>query len=258
MKRIIQTIYLVWGGLCFATIFLVLFPFFVLVIEVKSLRGGALLLNRIWGTLTYWLLFTPPKKIYKAPLPSEPVIFVSNHASYLDIAIMGAILNRAFKFVGKSSLTKPPLFGYMFRNLHIPVNRQNAKHSYHSLELTKKALDEGNDIIIFPEGTINMKNVPSMLPFKDGAFKVAIEKQTPLVPLILPYNWIVMHDFQPVLVWHPCEVVFLPAIETKGLTLSDLDALKEKTYRVMIDELISYFPDNPVFADQLPKSTHST
>jgi 1-acyl-sn-glycerol-3-phosphate acyltransferase len=73
--------------------------------------------------------------------------------------------------------------------------------------------------------------------FKDGAFRAAIEKQIPIVPVTIPYNWIILPADQFLLRWHPLKVIFHEPIETTGLTLQDVDALKEKVFRIIDEEL---------------------
>src|SRR5690606_34482594 len=123
----------------------------------------------------------------------QQYIIVSNHFSYLDIPVLGFI-NKDIVFVGKSSLAKIPLFGYMFRNLHIAVDRSSLKSRGKSIMMTKKVLDEGSSVVMFPEGGIISTSPPRMGRFKDSAFKIAIEKQIPVIPVTLSFNHIILPD----------------------------------------------------------------
>jgi 1-acyl-sn-glycerol-3-phosphate acyltransferase len=81
------------------------------------------------------------------------------------------------------------------------------------------------------------KKDPVIARFKDGAFRVAIEKQIPIVPVTIPYNWIILPPYE-FLVWRGMiKVIFHEPIETTGLTLADADALRDKTYAIMNQEL---------------------
>src|SRR5690606_33276256 len=94
---------------------------------------------------------------YKAPFDkSKQYVFCPNHTSFLDIPLMG-FTPVYFVFVGKSSIAKVPLFGYMYRKLHVTVDRNSLKSKYVTIERSKKAIDEGKSLVIFPEGGILAK-----------------------------------------------------------------------------------------------------
>jgi 1-acyl-sn-glycerol-3-phosphate acyltransferase len=82
------------------------------------------------------------------------------------------------------------------------------------------------------------KNPPQMVSYKDGAFRTAIEKQIPIVPVTIPFNWIILPD--PQLILHAgkvVRVVFHEPLETVGLTLADIPKLKERVNAVIDGEL---------------------
>jgi 1-acyl-sn-glycerol-3-phosphate acyltransferase len=186
----------------------------------------------------YTLSFIPIKKIYSPKLDfSKQYIFCSNHFSYLDIPAIGINKVRPV-FVGKHTLGKIPLFGYMYRNIHITLDRDNLKSRYSAMEKGGAELDAGHNLVIFPEGGIMSKNPPQMARFKDGAFRLAIEKQVPIVPITIPYNWILLPD-DGQLMLHPHQnlVIFHDPIETKCLTIDDMEILKKQVYDVIDEEL---------------------
>jgi 1-acyl-sn-glycerol-3-phosphate acyltransferase len=126
----------------------------------------------------------------------------------------------------------------MFRNLYIPVERESRKSKYETMIRCYQALDEKKSIAIFPEGTIPRSNNPRLIPFKEGAFRMAIEKQVPIVPVTIPYNYIILPDngkFFPKR--HRMKVIIHNPIETKGLTLEDMEELKRKTFSILEEEL---------------------
>lgn len=100
-----------------------------------------------------------------------------------------------------------------------------------------EAIDEGKSLVIYPEGGIITKDPPQLAGFKDGAFRVAIEKQIPLVPVTIPYNWILLPDNEFVLHWHRVKVIFHEPILTKGLTMNDIDKLKQSLRNTLDEEL---------------------
>jgi 1-acyl-sn-glycerol-3-phosphate acyltransferase len=224
--------------ICFSLVFLLLMPFFFIAIQLNHRGKVVFFINRIWAVAFFAMIGMPNRYYYREKLKSnQNYIFCANHFSYLDIPILGRIPNDAI-YVGKSSLSKIPVFGYMFRRIHLGVNRENPKSFYTLLERAKEALDHGKSLIIFPEGGIMAKNPPEMARFKDGAFRLAIEKQAPIVPVIIPYNWLILPDDDTFAMrWHKSVVIFEKPVATEGLTLDDLPKLKEQVYQIIDQEL---------------------
>jgi 1-acyl-sn-glycerol-3-phosphate acyltransferase len=167
-------------------------------------------------------------------------IFTPNHFSYLDIPLIA--LNRINTvFVGKSGMNKIPLFGFMYSRLHITVDRSKLKSKYSTLLRSMQAIDEGKSLIIYPEGGVVTKNPPKMASFKDGPFRLAIEKQIPIVPVTIPYNWIILPDDKLLLHWRKMKLIFHEPVSTEGMTIKELDYLKEKVYRIIQKELDNHF-----------------
>lgn len=141
-------------------------------------------------------------------------------------------------FVGKSSIQKVPVFGYMFKKLHITVDRASLRNRYETLQKSAAAIDKGKSIAIYPEGGIVTTDPPQMGNFKDGPFRLAIEKQIPIIPVTLPYNYLILPDDGSFLIyWHKAKIIFHEEIDTTNLTLKDLEALKAKTYQIIDKEL---------------------
>lgn len=242
--KLLRSIYSLWGLSIFIITYIFLFPFFWIIIRKEEWHRYARFLNRIWAGMFYHLCLIPFKVEIKGDLEQkQPYIYCANHASYLDIPALGMSTPDFGVFVGKNSLSKVPLFGYMFSRLHIPIDRKNPRSSIKSLERAKEVLRRGDSIIIFPEGGIITKEPPNMVRFKDGAFRVAIEQQVPIVPTTLPHNWIVLDDFGFNLRRHETRVVFHEPIPTKGMTIEDLPRLKEQTYQVIHHELLAHHAD---------------
>lgn len=202
------------------------------------------IINRIWAKVVLALVALPWKAELRTSLdPKRQYIFCPNHFSYIDIPTMGLNPVNAV-FVGKSEMEGIPLFGWMYRNLHITVDRTKLKSKYATLIKSLEALDKGKSLIIFPEGGIYTKEPPQMTRFKDGAFRAAIEKQIPLVPVTIPNNWIILPDEEFLLRWGTVHVIFHEPIETKGLTIADLDRLKSEVYKVIDLELKHQLNEN--------------
>lgn len=236
--RILRRIYSTYSLTLFALIFLFILPLFALLIRFNKRHPIIFELHRIWAWLFYTLSFIPIKEIYSKKLDlRQQYIFCSNHFSYLDIPAIGINKVRPI-FVGKHSLGKIPLFGYMYRNIHITLNRENLKSKYDALGKCAKELDKGQNLVIFPEGGIVSKQPPQMARFKDGAFRLAIEKQIAIVPITIPYNWILLPDDGKLLLKrHENVIIFHDPIETKGMDMNDLESLKSRVYEIIDSEL---------------------
>jgi 1-acyl-sn-glycerol-3-phosphate acyltransferase len=242
--RILQRLYSLWCYFWFLSLFLVLFPFFFIFLQKESWHPKAHYLNRLWGQLFFPICFLPVEIDHQyTPGRNATYVFCANHTSYLDIAVMGLVINNFYAFVGKSVIARVPLFGYMFTRLHIAVDRNSRTDRYHTLVRGIETLGKGRSIMIFPEGGIKTENPPEMTPFKDGAFRMAIEKQVPVVPITLLYNWIVLPDDGKLLFRrHKIKAVVHPPLPTSGMTLNDLSALKQATYEVIDAELKKHVP----------------
>ncbi|GGF17863.1 lysophospholipid acyltransferase family protein [Echinicola rosea] len=192
--RLLRRIYSTYGTIIFLGSFLVLLPLFIITIEVPGLKKYGRKLNGIWAKVFFTGLFMPVKVKNRHHLKKHSqYIIVANHFSYLDIPVIGLMSGDAV-FVGKSSIGKVPLFGYMFRKLHIAVDRASFRSRGETLKRTKEIIDEGSSIIIFPEGGIRSTDPPTISSFKDGAFNLAFEKQIPIIPVTLSYNHLILPD----------------------------------------------------------------
>jgi 1-acyl-sn-glycerol-3-phosphate acyltransferase len=126
----------------------------------------------------------------------------------------------------------------MFKKLHIPVNRSNLKSKYQAVAMAKRMIDTGRSVVFFPEGGIVTKHPPQMMPFKEGAFRTAIEKQIPIVPVSLPYNWIILPDDGKYhLRKHCLRIVIHEPIPTAGLSMENLNELRKQAFAVIENEL---------------------
>ena len=104
----------------------------------------------------------------------------------------------------------------------------------------KSIINKGISVLVFPEGTFNMTHDP-LKEFFNGAFRIAIETQTPIKPVLFLDTFDRMH-YSSIFSINPgkCRVVFLPDIEVEGLTIEDLETIKQKTYRLMEEKLLEY------------------
>ncbi len=235
-----QKLYTIYTGLVFIIMFLLLFPLFFVIVQNKPWHKFSYHINKIWAKVFFKVIIKPVQiDIHPKIDKSKVYIFCPNHFSYLDIPSMGFAPNN-FVFVGKSAIKKAPLFGYMFDRLHIAVNRQSRKSSYDTYLRSTEVIKEGRSLAIFPEGGIISQNPPAMARFKDGAFRIAIEQQIPIIPVTIPNNWIILPDQKELLLKKGIlKVAFHEPIETVGMNVSDIKSLKEKVRSEMEKHLKS-------------------
>ncbi len=167
-------------------------------------------------------------------------IFCANHTSYLDIPTVG-LINHNFKFIGKASLKKVPLWGYMYGKLHILVDRKSIRSKHSSWVKAKEALQKDFSIVFFPEGGIRSKEPPKMVPFKEGSFRIAVDEQIPIVPVTIPHNHILLPDQMP-LTMHTglVSVKVHKPIWPKGKDDEAVKLLKQEVRDIMEKELDRY------------------
>ena len=167
---------------------------------------------------------------------SENYMFVSNHTSMMDIMLMLYAANRPFVFVGKKELSKIPLFGYFYKRGCILVDRSDPSSRRDVYAQAQKRLKAGLSICIFPEGGVPDPSI-ELSPFKDGAFRLAIEHKIPIAPMTFldnkkrfPYAFfegsvvrmrVIMHEFLP----------------TAHLEIEDRRVLKDQTRTVILEAL---------------------
>ncbi|WP_425639377.1 lysophospholipid acyltransferase family protein [Algoriphagus yeomjeoni] len=236
MRNLFARLYSIYAGLIFALSFLLIFPFILVCIWIPGWKKYGRKINRYWARAYFICIFLPVKiqksdKIQK----DKAYIYLANHFSYLDIAMMGFIPGDVL-FVGKASIRKAPLFGYYFKNLHIAVDRERLKSRAETMKRTDQALESGSSVIIFPEGGIFTKNPPEMIAFKNGAFRMAIEKQIPIIPVTLSYNHLILPDDGKLLVhWRSAKMVLHEPLFPGNFESEK--ALKENCFHVIQSQL---------------------
>ena len=234
-----RRIYSTYGLIVFALAFVILLPLFFITIKIPGLKRYGRKLNRLWASIFFTLILIRVRFVNKDLIDrNQQYIIVSNHFSYLDIPVLGFI-NKDIVFVGKSALGKIPLFGYMFRNLHIAVDRMSLKSRADSILRTKQALDEGSSVVMFPEGGITSTAPPLMGRFKDSAFKIAIEKQIPIIPVTLSYNHIILpDDGKLLLTYRSARAVIHPPISVNEKDRRSVAELKGKCFDIIQKQLL--------------------
>lgn len=171
--------------------------------------------------------------------PKQKYVFVFNHISYLDIPVMMTALHQPVRVLAKTGPDKIPVFGYYYKHSTVMVDRTSLASRSRSVQNLKHFLDKGISILIFPEGTFNQQHTP-LKEFYDGAFRIAIETQTNIKPVIMPDNYERLYYYGLSLEPGISRVIYLEEVNVQGLTLNDLETLKRKVYQQMDNALQRY------------------
>ncbi|MEI2737988.1 MAG: lysophospholipid acyltransferase family protein [Chitinophagaceae bacterium] len=239
----LQWIYSVYAFITFVAIMLLIFPFALVVSFFGRIKGGNLTISlcMLWADLWFPLIFIWHKKIYEVPHDKKKsYIFLSNHISYLDAAILVKAYRQPFRPLGKVEMSKVPVFGFIYRNAIVTVDRSSAGNRANSVRVLKSLINKGISVMVFPEGTFNMGTTP-LKEFYDGAFRVAIETQTPIKPVLFLDAYRRMH-YRSLFSMTPGQsrIVYLNEIPVAGYTLADTGQLKDEVYSIMEKKMIEY------------------
>lgn len=239
----LQGLYCLYALIMFILIMFCIFPIVVFALFFGKITGGNLIYDacRIWAYAWYFAVGIRHKNIYESPHNvASQYIFVANHISYLDIPPAFISFNQPLRVLGKAEMAKVPLFGFIYKNAAVLVDRSNAQKRAKSVRLLKIYLRKHISIFIFPEGTFNITGRP-LKPFFDGAFRIAIETQTPVKPVLFVDTEDRLH-YRSLFSLTPgiCRTVFLDVVPVDGLTMKDLPALRDLVFEKMEAGLRKY------------------
>ena len=175
----------------------------------------------------------------ETPDRSKSYMFVANHTSMVDIMLMLVSVKNPFVFVGKAELSKIPLFGFFYKRTCILVDRSSAKSRQAVFLRAQRRLKTGVSICILPEGGVPEEHI-DLDTFKDGAFRLAINHQIPVVPITFADNKkrfsytffsggpgrmrVKMHKF----------------ISTEGLTIKETRELNDASREIIFNQLQAF------------------
>ena len=167
---------------------------------------------------------------------NQQYLFVANHTSYIDPMIMLRVVKQPSVFVGKKELIKIPLFGYLYKRAVIMVDRSSSKSRFGVYGRADKVLEKGYSVCIFPEKNYLDETI-LLNPFKQGAFKIAIFNQFPIVPIVFfdckrKSPWYTTHGFPGKL-----RIGVYPSFSTIGMQEKNIPDLQEKIYNLINSEL---------------------
>ena len=240
LKSIIGRTLAFWALLMFATSMFVYMWFYIycLLLREPNKTRWHRKMSQVWmGTfmILSGIRFSVRGKHHFDGL--ENAIVVCNHNSMLDIPVSFPFLPRANKTIAKKSLSKVPIFGWIYSIGTVLVDRNDSKSRQASFDQMKYVLNHGLDMLIYPEGTRNKTSAP-LKSFYDGAFKLSIETQKPIVPVVL-LNSKKMLPAKPIMYFKPGKIIMniLPAVNPQG---HSIDSLKKTVYDIMANYYLEY------------------
>ncbi len=238
-----RMLYVVYAIVLFVLLMIVVFLWSLVAIQFGRIKGGNLVYRActLWADVWFFLIFIRHRNIYRQnPRPGQSYIFVANHISYLDSAIIPKVFRQPVRPLGKVEMARVPIFGTIYKYVIVTVDRSSAANRAKSVQTLKSVLRKGISVLVFPEGTFNETGQP-LKDFYDGAFRIAIETGTPIQPVLLLDMYDRMHTGS-VLSLNPGQsrAVFLPEISVEGLLLDDVALLKKRVFLVMEQELRNY------------------
>jgi len=229
----------IWCGWFFLSgflFFLPLYPVFLVLLSRESWFRQAWQLKKIWA---HWILMTTGIRYSveqeEELQPGQAYVITPNHCSYLDILTTSIAIPNYFHFMGKAELKRIPMFGIFFKRMNISVDRGSRRDSHKAYKRARNDLRKGISMAIFPEGTIPAE-APELGHFKNGAFRLAIEMQVPVIPVSFADNWRIFPDSgkRRFLVQPGHSRIFIhKPIPTTGLTDKDVTLLREKVREVI-------------------------
>lgn len=173
------------AGLAFYTMLCMGIGLFILILPPERRRRANMMLIQFWSRLLC-LLFGLRVRTEGEPLPHQAgYLVVANHMSYFDIIILGSVIPGVF--ISKSAVRYWPILGLASLMVGTLFVDRSSKDSRASLrERAKQRLDQGQNITIFPEGTTS--DGRTLLPFRYGAFEIAMRADRPVLPVALNYD----------------------------------------------------------------------
>ncbi|KAN0082285.1 hypothetical protein V8E54_003583 [Elaphomyces granulatus] len=191
-------------------------------------------------------------------LSTRPAVFLANHQTELDVLMLGPTLPPYCSITSKKSLKRVPFLGwFMTLSGTVFIDRGNRETALKAFDgAAHEIRTHRQSVYIFPEGTRSHSDKPVLLPFKKGAFHLAVKAEVDIVPIVTEnYSHILsVRAFR--FTAGTIKVKILPPISTKGLTVADVDQLAQKTRESMLATLIEMSNKNEQGVnDSVPRSS---
>ncbi|WP_035086029.1 lysophospholipid acyltransferase family protein [Aquimarina latercula] len=184
LRNILILLWRIWFYIMMGIPIIILFPILLILTSREQWYAQFFVVARFWAKIVlYGSGFIPRVKNETKIDPQRSYMFVANHTSMADIMLMLYCVKNPFVFVGKKELAKIPIFGFFYKRTCILVDRSSQKSRKEVFDRAQARLKDGTSICIFPEGGVPEDESVLLDEFKDGAFRLAIDHQIPILPL---------------------------------------------------------------------------
>lgn len=243
MKDILARIYFIYGVLLFV---MTMIPVAFIIFLFRTFASQRTASKAIQTSFQIWMgfylpaIFCPVKHVGRENFrKGQNYVVTLNHNTLADVPVSTPGIPGPNRTLAKVEMSKIPIFGYIYTSGSILVTRQDAQSRAESYGKMQHALEQGLHLCLFPEGTRNKTNEP-LARFYDGAFKVAIIAQKPIIPGLIFGTKSILHPTKKMWAWpHRIEFHFLPEISTQGLQVEDSAQLKQQVYQVMKNHYVA-------------------
>ena len=232
MSRLWQSILSLWAWLVLVLCILIWFPvMLILLLVTGAFDRGRYIVGYVFRRIGPVMATVNPlwSFRYSGAMPNNPrrpYVVVSNHESFADILLISH-LPWEMKWLSKAELFRIPIMGWMMWLAgDIPVKRGFGPSAVEAMERCRKVLRQKVSVMIFPEGT--RSKTAELLPFKDGAFRLAVEAGVPILPLALSGTGTALPKHGWRFGRSAAHLRVLEPVETAGLTLADVPSLKAR------------------------------
>lgn len=238
----LQLLYRLWFYILVSIPIVILFPILLFFTSSERFYPQFFWIARnIWANIIlYGMFFRPHVDRQECLVKGKSYMLVANHTSMMDIMMMLKVSKNPFVFVGKQELAKIPIFGFFYKRVCILVDRSSAQSRTLVYKRAQRRLNQGLSICIFPEGGVPDDSSVILDSFKDGAFKLAIAHQIPIVPITFVDNKKrFSYDFfsgSP----GKMRAVVLPFIQTQGMDVKQTETLRSDTRLQIVSVLEKY------------------
>lgn len=239
LKKVVWFFWKLWFYLIILVVILLLSPFLIVSLSTDKFYRFFFILARIWAHCVFYGTGFTKKVLVKQKFdPRRSYMLTANHTSMMDIMLMLILVKNPFVFVGKKELAKLPIFGYFYKKACILVDRSSAVSRQKTMIAAAQKLANGLSVCIFPEGGVPDDESVVLDEFKDGAFRLAIDFEIPVVPMtfvglkkMFPFRFFAGYPGKVLIHQHPF-------VETKGLTQRDKPQLKEEVREMILKPLL--------------------
>lgn len=238
IKSVAILFWRIWFYILMIIPILIMLPFLIVFTSSEKFYPQYFVCARIWAKIIlFGMGFNIKLEADELPKEHKSYMLVANHTSMLDIMLMLSVIKQPFVFIGKKELGKIPVFGFFYRRTCILVDRKNQKSRMAAFEEAQRRLKQENSICIFPEGGVPADRSIILDQFKDGAFRLAIEHQIPIVPISFHDNK--KRFSYKFLSGKPgkLRVKIHHFIYTKDLAATDRKQLRDQTHKIIHQEL---------------------